>query len=514
MAEHKYLKSDLITTFDGILGKTLEEVDNDGFFDRIRMYHRQKGVVGSLIEKCVLGYGPDSKQEPDLLVIDGENEIRTELKTTGIVVAESDGRFEAKEPMSITAVDVYGIANQVFETSHFWEKLEHMLIVYYQYMSDYPVDAYDYRAFPIKGYEFHEFTETEKEALRQDWERVRNLAEDIVSHHEGNHGKAWKKAVKEEYINRHGELRKYLNYINLAPKFPPRFRLKKPIVSSIISKHFGYELEQLPGKYTTLSDIDQKCHEIALQYGGKTIGELAEIFKISIGSNDKAVAESITVAMFGGASKKISQIEIFGKFGLIGKSIVISSKGEKTEDMKLFRVNFGEITRTMVEDDGGEVRAFLFEDSALYSYFTDYELLCIVFQEPELNNDDIALPQVHSLMQNRFIGFKRVIFSDEFIYGPVKRLWNDTRDKVMNEELVDVVQTDKEGKPVINKSGGVSSAPNFMKSRENDVFMRGSGTDSSIIHKTECVNGIRMLPQYVWLKGSAIVEELKSVDYI
>ena len=43
-----------------------------------------QGVAGSLIEQCVLGYEPDSKQEADLIVRDGENETRTELKTTGI----------------------------------------------------------------------------------------------------------------------------------------------------------------------------------------------------------------------------------------------------------------------------------------------------------------------------------------------------------------------------------------------------------------------------------------------
>ena len=259
MPDHIYEKSDLIDRFDHILGITLEHVDNKGFFDRIQAYALQKGVAGSLIEQCVLGYEPDSKQEADLIIRDGDKEIKTELKTTGMVISEKPvEHFVAKEPMSITAVGVYDIADQTFETSHFWEKLEHMLIVYYHYMADHPVEAYDYRVFPVKGYEFHEFDELEIEALRQDWEHVRALAERIVSHHPGERNKEWKEAVKQEYIDTHGELRRVLNYVDLAPKFPPRFRLKKPIVSSIISKHFGYELEQLPGRYSTISDIDKK----------------------------------------------------------------------------------------------------------------------------------------------------------------------------------------------------------------------------------------------------------------
>ncbi len=523
MPEHIYDKSDLINRFEHILGLTLEEIDNKNYFDRIKECSSQKGVAGSLIEQCVLGYEPDSKQEADLIVCDGEEEIRIELKTTGIVISEKPTKhFVAKEPMSITAVGIYDLAEQTFETSHFWEKLNHMLIVYYQYMADYPVEAYDYRVFPIKGYEFHEFDELEVEALRQDWENVRFLAERIVNHHPGERNKEWREKVKQEYIDTHGELRKVLNYIDLAPKFPPRFRLKKPIVTSIIARHFGYGLEQLPGRYSTISDIDKKCKELTERYSGELIGSLARRFNISIvsekGIDKKGVAENIVTAMFGGASKKINQIEIFEKFGLIAKTIVMTAAGGRTEDMKLFHVNFNEITlQEMIEDDG-TVREFVFEDSEFYSYFADHEMLCIVFQEPDLTmvesqkRDYFIRP--NSLSANKFVGFKRLLFSDDFIDKTVRRLWEDLRDKVMNNKLADVVQHNADGSPKINKSGDISSAPNFMKSKDNNVFMRGSGVDSSLIHKTECVNGIRMLPQYVWIKGTAIIDELNNTEYL
>lgn len=518
MAEHIYKKEDLVNRFDNILGITLEKIDNKGFFDRVQAYSLQKGVAGSLIEQCVLGYEPDSKQEADLIVIDGDKNIRTELKTTGMVLSDtSRPHFVAKEPMSITAVGVYDIADQTFETSHFWEKLEHMLIVYYHYLANHPVEAYDYRTFPIKGYEFHEFEKDEIEALRQDWEHVRELVARIVSHYPGEHTKEWKEAVKQEYIDTHGELRRVLNYVDLAPKFPPRFRLKKPIVSSIISKHFGYELEQLPGRYTSVSDIDAKCEELTKKYKGKTIKQLAESLNITVlssnGKEKKGIVEEIAISMFGGKSKKLNQIELFSRFGLIAKSIVLTSKGGRTEDMKLFHVDFDEITRTEIIDSDGIVRPYEFEDSDLYSYFSDHEFLCIIFQEPEFTLvetqkvcDYVVGRSSYDLSQNQFVGFKRLVFGDEFIDTVVRGLWDDIRDKVMGNKLVDVVKRDKNGNLVINPNGEVSSAPNFMKSSQNTVFLRGSGTDSS--YKTEVVNDIKMLPQYVWIKGSAVVDAL------
>lgn len=504
MPEHIFKKEEIISLMDGVLGKTLEQVDQTGFFNRMKYFALQKGVVGSFIEQSVLGYDADCKQEADLIVIDGNEKDRTELKTTGMRVETIPSKhYVAKEPMSITGVGVYELAEQSFETSHFWEKLEKMLIVYYLYDSNHPVSPFEYKDFPIIGYEFHVFDETEKEALRADWNHVWNLVSDIVKKYPGKHDKEWRENVKKEYIERHGFLRRVMSYVDLAPLFPPRFRLKKTIVSHMIAKHFGYSLEQLPGRYVTVSDIDKKCDELTRRFKGKSIGELSVELDFSIakdnGTEPKNLAESIIISMFGGKAKKLNQIELFERFGIIAKSIVLTSKGKRTEDMKLFKVDFDEVTRQKIEDEDGVEREIGFEDSEFYSYFADHELLCIIFQEPENNT---------MLSENVFVGFKRLVFSEEFINGPVRLLWEDIRTKVLGKTLIDVTIKDKNGNPKINKTGSISSAPNFLKSSDNMVFLRGSGVDSSFIHKTESVNGIQMLPQYVWIRGAAVVKEL------
>ena len=222
--------------------------------------------------------------------------------------------------------------------------------------------------------------------------------------------------------------------------------------------------------------------------------------------------------MFGGTAAKLNQIEEFAHFGLIAKSITVTKSGKRTEDMKLFHINFSEFFEQQIIDEDGTVRERGFEDSEFYSYFADHEFLCIIFEEPDhrveerANGLRIHIP--NELGDNRFIGFKRIVFSDAFIDGAVRRLWEDTKHKVLDGMLKDVVKRRKDGSVVINPSGEVSSAPNFMKSRENDVFIRCSGPLSIMRYKTECVNGIHMLPQYVWIKGSAIVEELNQTPEI
>lgn len=510
--EHIYDKNNLIRRFDAILEKTFGEIDDVGMFERIlnKDFKLQKGIAGAVVEQCVLKYPPDTKQEADLVVLDNGNEIETELKVTGMRISKEGGRphYVAKEPMSITAVGVYDLDKQTFYSSHFWNKLEHMLIVYYLYGSKDVVKPYDYKDFSIKGYEFHEFEEQDKQILANDWKIVHSLICSIIRDNPGERDKDWKRRVKDDYIDRHGQLRGMLSYIDLAPKFPPRFRLKKPIVNTMIAKHFGYALEQLPGRYNSITDIDIKTIELTNRYRGKTIGELADHFGISRttkgGKENKGIAEQIIVKMFGGNSKKLNQIELFQRFGIIGKSITITSSGGRTEDMKLFHVHFDDIQQTSITDDN-TTRSFSFEDSEMYSFFADNELLCIIFEEPSYEAP---------LACNVFKGFKRLIFSDEFIETHVRYVWEDTRDKVLNKKLKDVVQKTKDGKTVVLKNGDISSAPNFMKSSQNVVFFRGSGVDSSLKNKTECVNGIKMLPQYIWIKGSAIVDKLDLSDIL
>ena len=50
------------------------------------------------------------------------------------------------------------------------------------------------------------------------------------------------------------------------------------------------------------------------------------------------------------------------------------------------------------------------------------------------------------------------------------------------------------------------TAPNLPKSKNHMVFLRGTGANSD--DKPVEINGVRMYRQYVWLKGSAIVDFL------
>lgn len=485
--DHLFTYDKIIALLEECMGKTLGEVDKNHVFDKTKTNPKITGIAGDVVEQSILGYKPDSNQRPDILIDD----VPTEVKTTGIRYSKKkgqEGTYEAKEPMSITAVSPRTIVNEEFYGSHFYEKLAHMLLVYYLYDSNVTVEAKDYAKFFLKSYELHEFNNEDTDRLQCDWEIVRDFIREIQKNYSN---------PESQYPRISSELRNRLMYVDTAPKWPnsPRFRLKRSVVTSIVRNHFDKKLEVLPDKIDNFIEFDKKLHNITKLYKGKTVEELVKYFNVNytdINKLNKAIAEQIVIKMFGGKSKKINQIELFEKVGIIAKTICLSSKGGRTEDMKLFSIDFNEWT--------SDIR---FEDSFCCDYFMNHHFLCIVFEEKDKNQD---------FKDKRFLGFKRIIFSNEFIDGTVQIVWNRIRDLVLNKKLIETVVTNKKGLPITNKTGLVSTALNFPKSSEYDVFVRGSGIDSA--KKPLSINDINMYEQCLWVKGKYIVNELKNMQYL
>ena len=103
-------------------------------------------------------------------------------------------------------------------------------------------------------------------------------------------------------------------------------------------------------------------------------------------------------------------------------------------------------------------------------------------------------------------------FNEEFIETEVKPVWERIKDLIVNEKLEDIIIYDKYGQPRKNNSGNIMSAPNFPKSSEGNVFVRGTSSTSD--NKPLTLNGIDMYRQQIWVKGLYMVEKLNDEDFI
>lgn len=246
----KYTKEQIYNLLEEVKGKTLGEVDKSHQFDRTQKSEKITGIAGDVIEQSVFGYDRDSDQECDM-EIDG---VLTELKTTGVripknllkrVKSKTGDAYNiylgAKEGISITRVTFEPTIQTDFETSHFWEKSQHLLIVFYEYKSYGKVTASGYANFPIVDYCYNSFSSEEKAKLQNDWEIVRDYLQGIYTQYQDTDSR------NEHLIGFTHILRPQLLLIELVPGFKrrgtgayqkPRYRLKKTFVDYIVHGHF------------------------------------------------------------------------------------------------------------------------------------------------------------------------------------------------------------------------------------------------------------------------------------
>lgn len=478
---HEYTKKELIKILSSCVNRTLGEVDVKNIFERAEKFPKITGIAGDVIEQSVLGYPSDTKQAPDL-DIDG---VPTELKVTGLKIAKDGKTYEAKEPMSITAVSPQKIVYENFFDSNFYHKIEHMLIIYYLYNSQSKVQAIGYKNFPIVDYDFFNFSKEDIEIIQKDWELVRDFIIDLQENYQ---------YYENEYPRISTELKHELLYLDTAPKWPhnPRFRLKRSVVTSMYEICKGKEKDSILNYVDDSTELDKLCSEIRMRFLGYSVKEILQ--KLGIQKKpSKSMMESVVTAMFGSKENKMNDIELFSKIGLISKTIIFDEFDRRTEDVKFCSVNFEEL-----EDEN-----ISFYESEIFDYFNSSHFLFSIFREPYKGAE---------LSECIFLGFKRLTFDEDFIEWHLGRTFSRVRRLIINKELKDVIVRDKKGNPIINKIGTVRSAPNFPKSSEGKVFFRGTSSDSR--YKPLTINGISMTHQNWWVRGDFIVSELKKLEYL
>lgn len=506
--DRKFTRSQVDELLKKAVGRTLGEVDKEGSnqFERTSENKKITGIAGDVIEQSVFRYSRDSLQECDIEVDDKPIEI----KTTGVRVPkkhlklikgkkwrEYSPLFGAKEGISITAVTLEPDIQRDFHTSHFWKKAESLLLIFYEYKAYGTVDASDYRDFVIVGFDFHEFSDRDKLRLRNDWELVRNYLNPFYI----NFPPEERREKLEGFTS---ILRPQLLLLELVPAYKrkpsgsfqnPRYRLKKTFVDEIVRYNFNKTTkEDKIDAFSSFAELDARCHDITEKFAGKTLSQLKEILLIDTDVNTKNFTSLCIIRMFGGKSARLNDISDFRKAGIIAKTITLTPEGNRTEDMKMTRVDFSEWADRDVD----------FEQSEIFNYFCEHSLLCPIFYEYEENN----------YTQTKFMGFKRFFFDDEFINKEVRKTWIDSRRLIHSNELKWEYKYDSQGNPMLNNSGTYAGSPNFPKSKDYIIFFRGGSMDSSIKGRTEIVNGIQMLPQFIWLKGTYIAQRLRDLPYL
>lgn len=97
----------------------------------IEVNERNRGDLGSLVERYFFEHVPPNNHEPDFA------EAGLELKTTGVRLV--NGRYRAKERLVLTMIDFMAIVKEQWESSSLMGKCRLTLILFYEYQRDIPV---------------------------------------------------------------------------------------------------------------------------------------------------------------------------------------------------------------------------------------------------------------------------------------------------------------------------------------------------------------------------------------
>ena len=132
--------------------------------------YKGKGNFGQILEKFYFGYEPNSNSEPDFL------EAGLELKSSPLKTLKNRD-FRSKERLVLNIINYLEVHKEDFETSSFWKKNAHLLMVFYLYDRD--LDILDYTIKIVDGWQY---PGEDLKVIKRDWEYINQKIKEGKAH--------------------------------------------------------------------------------------------------------------------------------------------------------------------------------------------------------------------------------------------------------------------------------------------------------------------------------------------
>ncbi|MFC4721582.1 Sau3AI family type II restriction endonuclease [Geojedonia litorea] len=133
-------------------------------------HYKGKGNFGQLLEKYYFGYEPNSASEPDFF------EAGIELKSSPLKVLKN-GEIRSKERLVLNIINYLEVHKEEFESSTFWKKNAHLLLIFYLYDKD--LDILDYY---IKLVDEWKYPLEDLNIIKRDWKIISQKIKDGKAH--------------------------------------------------------------------------------------------------------------------------------------------------------------------------------------------------------------------------------------------------------------------------------------------------------------------------------------------
>ncbi|USS85744.1 DNA mismatch repair protein MutH [Fructilactobacillus myrtifloralis] len=367
-----------------------------------------KNLMGDIFEAW-FGKEKDNKSEPDLGV--------SELKATPFkkLKRKTNGNlYSSKERLVLNIIDYNKLDKESFDNSHFLHKNRVLEIAFYEYLENISPDNFEFKY--IIMYQMQK-SPKDFEIIKKDWE----IIQDFV-----HKGKA--EELSESATNYLAACTKGANK-NSKRQQPHSNQPAKQRAFSFKNKFMTYLLnEKVIG-----NKHDDAVIKNSIELKNNSLEEVIEKrFKNYVGLTDIQIAKKLDVNLITTKNKapknfhnmivrailginknngNLNNIEEFEKSSIIPKTIQFDSKGINKESMSLNYFKFCNLVNEYWDDEDEMAVA------DLNIYLSESKFLFIVFQEDENGNNILK-------------GIKFYTFPKELINGPIKEVWEDTKNKV------------------------------------------------------------------------------------
>lgn len=339
-------------------GHSLREFIQDlAFIDENEL---NKGGLGQLLEKFYFFYDLNNRSEPDF------PEANLELKSSPIRFTKN-GTATAKERLVLNIIDFIKEYQATWETSSFWKKNAHLLLIFYLHEAGVP--AID-RIIKMTG--IWDYPEKDLLIIRQDWEKIHQKIKEGKAH-ELSEGDTMYLGACTKGPGGSSIMREQPFSEKPAPQ--RAYSLKRNYVDIIVKKWAKDKklIEQEPivkdiGELKAAMSFEKLVLDKFQPYIGKTEQELKQQFGIETNPKAKGRYAAISRKILGVSTKRIEEFE---KAGVTLKAIRLGRTNKPMEDISFPYFKYKQLAQE-TDWDTSELREIL-DRKFLFVFFKQNE---------------------------------------------------------------------------------------------------------------------------------------------
>ncbi len=298
-----------------------------------------KGNFGQILEKFYFGYEPNYDAEPDF------KEAGIELKSSPLKTLKN-GEYRSKERLVLNIINYLEVHKEEFETSSFWKKNAHLLLVFY--LHDRDLDLLDYLIKLVDGWQY---PNEDLKIIKQDWEFINQKIKDGKAHELSEGDTFYLGACTKGST----ALKSYRDQPFNSEKAKQRaYSLKQGYVNHIIA-NIAKEETAVYGKIIEQPEILEKVRsieEIVIlkfhPFYGKSAEQIEKELGLELNQKAKSYFANLTNAILG--LQLGQKIEEFEKADIQVKTIRLKENDLPKEDISFPTFEYQELVETGWED--------------------------------------------------------------------------------------------------------------------------------------------------------------------